>query len=127
MSEMETRGDRVTLIGIAGFGHHGVYPAERQDGQQFVVDLTCWLDLTEAATTDDLTKTVHYAELAEAVVHDIERDPVDLIETLADRIAATCLAQPRVQTCEITVHKPQAPLPVPVADVSVTLMRRRPT
>ena len=119
--------DRITLVGIDGYGYHGVYPAEREQGQHFVVDLTCWLDLSDAATGDDLLATVHYAELAQAVVHDIERDPVDLIETLADRIGTTCFAQPRVQACEITVHKPQAPMPVPVADVSVTLMRRRPT
>lgn len=120
-------GDRINLVGISGYGYHGVYPAERAQGQTFVVDLVCWIDLAEAATGDDLLATVHYAELAQSVVEDIERDPVDLIETLADRIAMTCFARPRVQACQITVHKPQAPMPVTVADVSVTLMRRRST
>lgn len=120
-------GDRVSLSGISGYGYHGVYPGERAQGQTFVVDLVCWIDLAEAAAGDDLLATIHYAELAEAVVQDIARDPVDLIETLADRIATTCFARSRVQACQITVHKPEAPMPVTVADVSVTLMRRRQT
>lgn len=117
--------DRVRLTGIAGFGHHGVFPEERQQGQPFLVDVTCALDLADAAEHDDLARTLDYGRLAKAVVADIERDPVDLIETLADRIATTCLAQSGVHTVEVTVHKPQAPMPVPVADVAVTLLRRK--
>ncbi|HYP44839.1 MAG TPA: dihydroneopterin aldolase [Propionibacteriaceae bacterium] len=117
--------DRVALRGIAGFGHHGVLADERRDGQQFVVDVSCRLDLAAAARTDDLSQTVDYAELARAIVADIEGDPVNLIEALADRIADTCLGAGEVASVEVTVHKPQAPMPVPVADVAVTLSRTR--
>lgn len=117
--------DRIRLVGITGFGYHGVLPQERQLGQKFIVDVTCELDLDEAARTDDLTKTVDYGALAKAVVHDIERDPVDLIETLADRIARTVLGHSPVRAVDITVHKPQAPIPVPVTDVAVTMTRSR--
>ena len=117
--------DRITLTGISGYGHHGVLPTERENGQRFVVDLTCSLDLARAAADDDLGQTVDYAGLASAVVADVERDPLDLIEALADRIARTCLRYQAVQRVEVTVHKPNAPLPVSVADVAVTLTRSR--
>jgi dihydroneopterin aldolase len=117
--------DRVILRGIAGIGHHGVFPQERLTGQRFVVDVSCGLNLGTAARTDDLADTVDYAGLARAVVADIEGDPLNLIEALADRIAATCLHDPRVAVVEVTVHKPEAPMPVEVADVAVTLTRSK--
>ena len=117
--------DRITMTGIAGFGHHGVFAAEKELGQHFVVDLICELDLARAGAEDDLGQTIDYARLAEAVVADVEGDPLDLIEALADRIARTCLRYEAVQRVEVTVHKPNAPLPVQVADVAVTLTRSR--
>jgi 7,8-dihydroneopterin aldolase/epimerase/oxygenase len=119
--------DRVRLTGIAAFGHHGVFNSERQQGQRFVVDVTCILDLSLAASSDDLGQTIDYGALAQAVVADIERDPLNLIEALADRIALTCLRYDAIQCVEVTVHKPQAPMPVDVADVAVTLTRSRTT
>ena len=115
--------DRLVLSGITGFGHHGLFDFERSQGQQFVVDLVCTVDLSQAAGSDDLADTVDYSELASAVVADIERKPLNLIEALAERIARTCLRAPRVQAVEVTVHKPQAPLPVRVGDVAVSLTR----
>jgi 7,8-dihydroneopterin aldolase/epimerase/oxygenase len=119
--------DRISLTGISAFGHHGVYDFERQQGQQFVVDVSCTLDLSSAASTDDLAQTIDYGALAQAVAADVERDPLNLIEALADRIALTCLRYDAVQCVEVTVHKPQAPMPVDVADVTVTLTRSRTT
>jgi dihydroneopterin aldolase len=117
--------DRVSLRGVAARGHHGVFDFERQQGQRFVVDVVCWLDLSVAAGTDDLAATVNYGTLAEAIVSDIERDPLNLIEALAGRIVQTCLAVPLVETVEVTVHKPDAPISVEFADVAVTLTRSR--
>jgi dihydroneopterin aldolase len=117
--------DRISLTGITAFGHHGVFDFERQQGQPFVVDVSCTLDLSSAASADDLEQTIDYGALARAVVADIERDPLNLIEALADRIAMTCLRYEAVQCVEVTVHKPQAPMPVDVADVAVTLTRSK--
>jgi dihydroneopterin aldolase len=122
---VEAGRDRISLTGITAFGHHGVYDSERRNGQQFVVDVNCTLDLSAAATTDDLGQTIDYGALARAVVADVERDPLNLIEALADRIAVTCLRYDAVQSVEVTVHKPQAPMPVDVADVAVTLTRSK--
>jgi 7,8-dihydroneopterin aldolase/epimerase/oxygenase len=119
--------DRISLTGISAFGHHGVYDFERQQGQQFLVDVSCTLDLSSAASNDDLDQTIDYGALAQAVAADVERDPLNLIEALADRIALTCLRYDAVQCVEVTVHKPQAPMPVDVADVTVTLTRSKTT
>ena len=117
--------DRVALHGLTGFGHHGVFDFEREQGQRFLADVVCTLDLAAAAESDDLQRTVDYGVLAADVVADIEGDPLDLIEALADRIARTCLRRPAVQSVEVTVHKPDAPMPVPVADIAVTLTRSK--
>ena len=118
--------DRVALRGLSGFGRHGVFDFEREQGQRFVADVVCTLDLAPAASSDDLRHTVDYGELAADVVADIEGEPLNLIEALADRIVATCLRRPAVQSVEVTVHKPEAPLPVGVTDVAVTLTRSKP-
>lgn len=117
--------DRIVLTGLVARGHHGVYDFERRDGQDFVIDVTAELDLRAAAESDDLDRTVHYGTLAEAVVRAAERDPVDLIEALAERIAEVVLEHAAVQATTVTVHKPQAPISVPFTDVAVTITRSR--
>ncbi|WP_420121431.1 dihydroneopterin aldolase [Nakamurella sp.] len=120
--------DRITLTGLELFGHHGVFPEEKRDGQRFVVDLTVWLDLTAAAGSDDLSATVHYGELAELAAGIVTGPPRDLIETVAARIADEIMARYPVHAVEVTVHKPAAPIPLTFADVAVTVRRslRRP-
>jgi dihydroneopterin aldolase len=102
-----------------------VFPHEREEGQTFVVDLTLGLDTRPAAADDDLAKTVHYGIVAEDVVALVEGEPVNLIETLAERIARACLAHEGVQEVEVAVHKPNAPITVPFDDVTVTITRSR--
>ncbi|AWL32975.1 dihydroneopterin aldolase [Streptomyces sp. CAI-21] len=119
------RVDRVALRGLKGRGHHGVFPKEREEGQTFIVDLVLGLDTRPAAESDDLTRTVHYGVVAEEVVAVVEGEPVNLIETLAERIARTCLKTDAVQEVEVTVHKPDAPITVPFDDVTVTITRSR--
>ena len=118
--------DRVVLTGIRAWGRHGVYDFEREQGQHFVVDVALGLDLAPASTTDDLSRTVDYGTLAEAVVADVQGEPLNLIEALAERVAQTCLRQPGVDEVEVTVHKPEAPIGVAFTDVAVTLTRSRP-
>jgi len=117
--------DRITLTGVRVRAHHGVFEFERVEGQEFVIDVSVAVDLAAAASGDDLARTVHYGELAEAVVAAVERDPVDLIETVAERVASVALGFAAVEQVEVTVHKPQAPISVPFADVAVTIVRER--
>jgi dihydroneopterin aldolase len=117
--------DRIVLTGLRARGRHGVYDFEREQGQDFLVDVTLELDLGSAAASDEVADTVHYGELAEGLVAVVTGEPVNLIETLADRLADVCLADPRVSAAEVTVHKPQAPIPHDFADVAVSLRRHR--
>ncbi|MDT7572422.1 MAG: 7,8-dihydroneopterin aldolase/epimerase/oxygenase [Actinomycetota bacterium] len=115
--------DRITLSGLRVRGFHGVLPAERRDGQDFVVDAVLSLDTRAAAASDDLSDTVDYGVLAGALAKVVAGESFDLIETLADRLAAVCLAHPLVFEVELTVHKPSAPIPLAFDDVSVTVVR----
>lgn len=118
--------DVISLRGLRARGRHGVYQTERETGQEFVVDVRLEVDLAPAARSDDVEDTVHYGELAEALVAVVAGEPVNLIETLAARLLDVCLADPRVRAATVTVHKPQAPIPHEFADVAVTLRRERP-
>ncbi|CAM4039214.1 dihydroneopterin aldolase [Kibdelosporangium persicum] len=117
--------DRITLTGLRVRGNHGVFEHEKRDGQDFVVDITVWLDLTDAAKTDDLAKTMHYGELAERAAAIVAGPARDLIESVAGEIADDVMTDERVTAVEVTVHKPSAPIPLTFADVSVTVRRDR--
>jgi dihydroneopterin aldolase len=118
--------DHIVLTGLTVRGNHGVFDFERRDGQDFVVDVDLELDTTKAAATDELADTIHYGELAEGLAAVIAGEPVNLLEALADRLAGVCLADARVAAATVTVHKPQAPIPLTFADVAVTIRRERP-
>jgi dihydroneopterin aldolase len=115
--------DVITLTGLRVRGHHGVFDFERRDGQDFVVDVALSLDTRPAAASDEVTDTVHYGELASALAEVVAGEPVNLLETLAARLAEVCLADERVTEATVTVHKPQAPIPLQFADVAVTITR----
>ena len=117
--------DHIALTGLRASAFHGVLEHERRTGQVFIIDVTIWLDLEAAAASDDLDLTVHYGELAEEVVASVETEPVDLIETVAERVANVALAHTPVTRVVVTVHKPSAPITVPFADVAVTIERER--
>ena len=117
--------DHIVLQGISARGFHGVLDFEKADGQDFVVDVTLEVDLRRAGRSDLLAHTVSYAEVAADVVDLIAGPSLDLIESLAEQIAATALRRPQVQSVEVTVHKPQAPVGVPFGDVRVTIERCR--
>ena len=115
--------DELTITGIECFAHHGVFEHERRDGQVFVIDLTLGVDTAPAAASDDLRDTVDYGSLVGQVKNAVESEPVDLIETLADRIARMCLSDGRVEWARVTVHKPDAPIAASFADVALTIRR----
>lgn len=118
--------DEITLTGVRAFGHHGVFDDERRDGQEFVVDATLYVSTARAAASDDVSDTVHYGEVAERIVELVGRDPLNLIEGVAARIADDLLTWDGVKMVAVTIHKPHAPITVPFADVSVTIRRARP-
>ncbi|MGI8309605.1 dihydroneopterin aldolase [Saccharopolyspora hattusasensis] len=117
--------DRITLTGLKVRGNHGVFDHEKRDGQEFFVDITVWIDLGDAATSDDLAKTLHYGELAERAAAIVAGPPKDLIEAVAGEIADDIMSDERVHAAEVTIHKPSAPIPLTFADVAVTIRRSR--
>lgn len=118
--------DELSILGIECFAHHGVFEHERVDGQVFVIDLVLGVDTAPAAATDDLGETVDYGGLVDRVVAAVQSDPVDLIETLAQRVADVALADRRVEWTRVTVHKPDAPIEATFGDVRLTITRHQP-
>ena len=121
----QTTEDVLSVLGVECFAHHGVFDFEKREGQVFVVDLSLGVDTRSAAASDDLRDTVDYGTLVARVKAAVERDPVDLIETVAQRIADECLLDPGVQWARVTIHKPQAPIDATFSDVVLTITRRR--
>ncbi|MBB5153958.1 dihydroneopterin aldolase [Saccharopolyspora phatthalungensis] len=117
--------DRITLTGLQVRGNHGVFEHEKRDGQDFFVDITVWIDLGEAAASDDLDKTLHYGELAERAAAIVAGPSRDLIETVAGEIADDIMTDERAYAAEVTIHKPNAPIPLAFGDVAVTIRRSR--
>lgn len=121
-----TGSDEIALRGLRVRGFHGVFAEERRAGQDFVVDAVLSVDTAPAALSDDVADTVDYGTLARSLAAVVAGEPVDLLETLAQRLADVCLADDRVERARITVHKPQAPIPLDFGDVAVTIERSRP-
>ena len=118
---------KITITGLRVFAHHGVFDFERQNGQDFYIDATIWIDGDKAAFTDDLNNTAHYGDLAKGLVELTKNDPVDLLETLAQRLLDYALnfGGSKVLKAKITVHKPGAPIPYEFEDVSITVKAKR--
>lgn len=117
--------DRIELRGLAVRGRHGVFDHERRDGQDFLVDITVWIDLAAAAASDDLVDTYDYGVLAARAAEIVAGTPRNLIETVAAEIADDVMGDARVHAVEVIVHKPQAPIPLTFTDVAVVARRSR--
>lgn len=116
--------DQIVLQGVSARGNHGVLDVEKRDGQTFIVDVTMMLDLSGAGRSDDLAATVDYAEVADAVVARITGPSFDLIERLAEVIADDVLRHELVESVDVVVHKPEAPVRATCTDVQVRIVRR---
>ena len=117
--------DELAITGLECFAHHGVFDFEKREGQVFIVDLVLGIDTRAAAASDDLAETVNYGTLTLDVKAAVERDPVDLIETVVQRIVDVCLTDTRVEWARVTLHKPDAPIDATYSDVALTITRTR--
>ena len=125
VSDVTDQTDEIAVLGVECFAHHGVLEHEKREGQTFVLDLALGVDTAPAAASDDLRDTVDYGSLVAQVKAAVERDPVDLIETLIHRISEVCLLDSRVEWARVTVHKPNAPIDATFTDVTLTTTRTR--
>ena len=117
--------DRIELRGLTVRGHHGVFDHERRDGQDFVVDITVWIDLAAAALSDELSDTLDYGALAQQAADIVAGPPRNLIETVSAEIADSVMNDQRVHAVEVVLHKPSAPIPLTFNDVAVVARRSR--
>lgn len=119
--------DTISLVGITLYGYHGVRPEERTLGQRFVVDVDLEADLRDAAATDALEATIDYSEVYALVAELVEGEPVDLLETLGERIARTVFKRfPRVERARVRIAKPGVAIAGSVLrEAAVTINRTR--
>jgi len=118
--------DRIEITGLFGFGYHGLFDDERENGQGFLVDVILNMDLSKVSQSDSIDDTVNYSTLCDLILEEIVGPPVSLIEKLAGQIAERILREyPKVDSVRITVHKPDAPVAAKVKDLSVSLVRSR--
>ena len=118
--------DQIFLTGIKGFAFHGVYPEERREGQNFSVDIIANVDLYPAGTSDDLNDAVDYSLVARAAHEELIGEPLNLIESVAERIAKRVLADfESIISVKVKVHKPDAPVGLEIADIAVEIERKR--
>ena len=116
---MSSRRVIIALKGLGALANHGVYDFERDRNQRFSADIVMWVET--AGTADDIAATVSYADIADEAMAVLTGTAVDLIETLAETIASRVMSHEGVVGTEVTVHKPDAPIDHPFADVSVTV------
>ena len=117
--------DFIEIKGISGFGYHGLFEHERQNGQSFAVDVKLELLNKKASKSDDIDDAADYSEVAKLVYAHIVGEPVNLIEHLAQLIAQEILDIFPLKSVEVVVHKANAPVGLPVGDIAVRIKRSR--
>ena len=118
--------DSIEIKGLFGFGHHGLFDDEQENGQGFLVDVIIDLDLSAASLSDHLDDTIDYSAVCDLILAQIVGPPVSLIEKLAVQIAELLLENfPKMKSVKVTVHKPDAPVAAKVKDISVSIARSR--
>lgn len=116
--------DKITVSGIEFWAYHGVLESEQEQGQRFMVDVSFTMD--SSCCDDEITNTVHYGELAQDIVAFCQEKSYRLIETLVNALAQHLLLRyPLIQEISLTLHKPNAPIPLPFSDVSIAVTRSR--
>ncbi len=92
------------------FAYHGVLPSEKELGQHFIIDIKINCDLKEAGISDNLEKSISYADVYTAIESVAKEKSYDLIEALAERCAETVILKFGAEKVKIKVKKPQAPI-----------------
>ncbi|HEY8285676.1 MAG TPA: dihydroneopterin aldolase [Chloroflexota bacterium] len=119
--------DCILLEQMVFFGYHGAYPAERELGQRFIVDLALGVDLEPAGASDNLDDTVNYARIFDVVRGVVEGPPCNLLEAVAGRIADAVLTEERIRWCRVRLAKPGVAIPGSLAGAAVQITRGRKT
>lgn len=118
--------DKIIINDLHIFAYHGVNPEEKENGQNFYLDIVCTADLQNAGQTDDLNETVNYSKIIKAITKVFTDNKYDLIERAA-RVVVDCVLDnfERVQTVKVTLRKPEAPVKADFGFVAVEIERSR--
>ncbi len=117
--------DKVSLHGIDVYAHHGVHPAERELGQRFVIDVDLWTDCAGAATSDSLNQALDYTAVHACINETTAGTSFHLIEALAGHLCRALLEGFAVDKVQVTVQKPNPPIPNCLGRAAVTFLRDR--
>lgn len=118
--------DKIIIKGLRVFAYHGVNPEEKRDGQTFELDVTLFLSLLRAGSTDDLNDTISYAKAAKTVLRVMNEAKYDLLERAANRVAEQLLMEyHEVERVEVLLKKPQAPVKADFDYMAVNIERQR--
>lgn len=118
--------DKIIVKNLKIFAFHGVNPEEKEDGQNFVFDITAYLDLNEPCKSDDVNDTVSYAKIIKSVTRIATGEKNDLLERVVQRVADGLFADfSKIQKLKITLKKPEAPIKADFDYVAVEIERDR--
>lgn len=118
--------DKIYVNQMEFWGYHGLFPEENKLGQRFYVDVELELDLRPASESDDMTKSIDYGAIYETCKDIVEGKAYNLVETVAERIAAALLEQfSLLEACRIKVYKPDPPIPGHYQSVAIDIYRSR--
>ena len=118
--------DSIEIKGLRAFGYHGVFPHERENGQEFIVDLSLQVDGRRASLSDDIEDTIDYGAVCNLVLGAIVGPPVALIEKLAAQIAELLLSNfSLLESVVVVLHKPDAPVEANFIDIAIRIERSR--
>ena len=118
--------DKISIKGLKLFAYHGVNPEEKENGQNFVIDLDYHVNIARACQMDTLDDTVSYAKVVKTIRRVFTAEKYDLIERAAQVIADAVLDEfDDIFKVEVTLKKPEAPISAEFDYVAVSIMRER--
>lgn len=121
-----SRLDKIKVNNMEFYGYHGVFEEENKLGQRFRVNAVLELDLSQSAHTDNVEDSINYADVYQLCKDIVEGEPFNLVESVAERIAAGMLGKfEKLQLCTIEVVKPDPPIPGHYNSVAIEITRGR--
>ena len=118
--------DRIIIKDLKLYAYHGVNPEEKIEGQKFLLDIDCYLDLKTPCENDDVDSTVSYAKIIKLVRKVFTAEKYNLIEKAAETVADGILDEfTQIQTVKVLLKKPDAPVKADFDYVAVEITRNR--
>lgn len=116
--------DKITIKNLEVFANHGVFAEETALGQKFVISACLYTDTRKAGRTDELGYSIHYGEVSQFITDFMKNHTYKLIEAAAEHLVEAMLLEiPNLESVELELKKPWAPVHLPLETVSVKITR----